>query len=132
MACSALVEHELTGVETYYGLTPYDTRSTPEEIMTLGWFTGMIPVTVPASTSFAEAARAAQASFDAGMELANVPVLPGLGVSAVAELASAELPRGELLRFGRRSAVGLSHRRSGRPDIGCTATEGIHTRCRYS
>ena len=27
LACSALAEHELTGTQTYYGLTPSDTRA---------------------------------------------------------------------------------------------------------
>ena len=69
-----VTEHELTGAETYYGLTPMDTRSTPADFVTQGWFTGLIPITVPvAGTSFGAAARAAQASFDSGMDLANVP-----------------------------------------------------------
>jgi hypothetical protein len=73
-ACAALAEHELTGAETYYGLTPIDTRSTPTELMTLGWFTGLLPITIPvASASFGDAARAGQASFDTGKDLANVP-----------------------------------------------------------
>lgn len=73
LACAALAEHELTGAETYYGLTPVDTRSTPSDFMTAGWFTGLVPITVPVGKSFADAARAAQTSFDAGMNLANVP-----------------------------------------------------------
>jgi mycolipenoyl-CoA---2-(long-chain-fatty acyl)-trehalose mycolipenoyltransferase / long-chain-acyl-CoA---trehalose acyltransferase len=73
-ACAALAEHELTGAETYYGITPYDTRSTPEEFMTPGWFASFIPVTVPASgMSFGDVAKAAQASFDSGKDLAFVP-----------------------------------------------------------
>jgi hypothetical protein len=73
-ACAALAEHQLTGAQTYYGLTPIDTRSTPAERMTQGWFTGLVPITVPvAAASFGAAARAAQASFDAGTELARVP-----------------------------------------------------------
>ena len=39
----------------------------------MGWFTGVVPLTVPVSpASFEETARAAQASFDANLELANV------------------------------------------------------------
>jgi mycolipenoyl-CoA---2-(long-chain-fatty acyl)-trehalose mycolipenoyltransferase / long-chain-acyl-CoA---trehalose acyltransferase len=73
-ACAALAEYELTGAETYYGITPYDTRSTPEEFMTPGWFASFIPVTVPvAGMSFGAAVTAAQASFDSGKELAFVP-----------------------------------------------------------
>lgn len=68
MACFGLAEYELTGAETYYGLTPIDTRRTEVEHMTQGWFTGLIPVTVPiAGSTFGEAARAAQVSFDTGM-----------------------------------------------------------------
>jgi len=73
LACLALTERKLTGADTYYGLTPIDTRSSVAEQLTLGWFTGWVPVTVPVSTSFGETARAAQESFDAGLELARVP-----------------------------------------------------------
>jgi hypothetical protein len=42
--------------------------------MTQGWFTGLVPITVPiAAASFGEAAWAAQASFDSGLHLAKVP-----------------------------------------------------------
>ena len=47
LACSALAEHELTGTQTYHGLTPSDTRRTEIDAMTQGWFTGLIPITVP-------------------------------------------------------------------------------------
>ena len=74
LACCGLAEHELTGAETYYGLTPSDTRETPTDALTQGWFTGLIPVTVAiADSSFEAAARAAQVSFDAGADLARVP-----------------------------------------------------------
>jgi 2-O-sulfo trehalose long-chain-acyltransferase len=73
-ACAALAHYELTGADTYYGLTPVDKRSTPEEYMTMGWFTGIVPITVPIDpTSFEETARATQASFDENAELAHVP-----------------------------------------------------------
>jgi mycolipenoyl-CoA---2-(long-chain-fatty acyl)-trehalose mycolipenoyltransferase / long-chain-acyl-CoA---trehalose acyltransferase len=72
-ACGALTEHELTGTETYYGITPIDTRTTPAEFMTTGWFVGHVPLTIPILPSFAETVSAAQASYDAGTELANVP-----------------------------------------------------------
>ena len=73
-ACIARVEHEFTGAATYYGLTPRDTRRTSDNFMTQGWFTGLVPITVPiAAASFGEAAWAAQASFDSGLNLAKVP-----------------------------------------------------------
>lgn len=73
-ACAALTQFELTGEDIYYAITPHDTRSGPAEYTTTGWFTGMIPITAPVSpASFGETARAAQASFDSGTELALVP-----------------------------------------------------------
>jgi mycolipenoyl-CoA---2-(long-chain-fatty acyl)-trehalose mycolipenoyltransferase / long-chain-acyl-CoA---trehalose acyltransferase len=74
LACCGLAEHELTGADTYYGLTPRDTRKTAIDALTQGWFTGLIPITVPiADSSFGDAARAAQSSFDTGAHLAEVP-----------------------------------------------------------
>ncbi len=73
-ACAALAQYELTGAETYYGLTPTDKRKSPADFMTVGWFTGVVPFTVPVDpNSFEDTARAAQISFDANMDLANVP-----------------------------------------------------------
>lgn len=73
-ACAALAYYELTGADTYYGLTPIDKRRTPAEYMTMGWFTGIVPFTVPIDpTSFEETARATQASFDENADLAHVP-----------------------------------------------------------
>ena len=73
-ACAALAQYQLTGAETYYGLTPTDNRSTPAELMATGWFTGVIPFTIPVDpTSFEETVRGAQASFDANSDLAGIP-----------------------------------------------------------
>ncbi|MDT5118630.1 MAG: mycolipenoyl-CoA---2-(long-chain-fatty acyl)-trehalose mycolipenoyltransferase, partial [Mycobacterium sp.] len=73
-ACLALVDHEFTGALTYYGLTPRDSRTAADNFMTQGWFTGLIPITVPiAAASFGDAAWAAQTSFDSGLDMAKVP-----------------------------------------------------------
>jgi mycolipenoyl-CoA---2-(long-chain-fatty acyl)-trehalose mycolipenoyltransferase / long-chain-acyl-CoA---trehalose acyltransferase len=73
-ASAALTQYELTGAETYYGLIAHDTRSTPAEFMTIGWFTGFVPITIPVNAaSFSDTVRAAQDSFDSGKALANVP-----------------------------------------------------------
>lgn len=73
-ACAALAQHELTGAETYYGLVARDLRSAPEDFMTIGWFTGFVPITVPVNlSSFGEIARTAQESFDTRKDLADVP-----------------------------------------------------------
>ncbi|OSC39378.1 acyltransferase [Mycobacterium decipiens] len=72
-ACAALTEHELTGSNTYYAVTPTSTRNAPSELMTTGWFIGHIPFTVAVGSSFAETARGAQISFDQSTHLAKVP-----------------------------------------------------------
>ncbi|OBA61141.1 acyltransferase [Mycobacterium sp. 1100029.7] len=75
LACAALAEREFTGAETYYGFTPYDTRTPGVDTMSVGWFASLIPVTVRTGTgSFFEAAPAAQKSFDAAKHLAGVPM----------------------------------------------------------
>lgn len=72
-ASLGIAENELCGAPTYHGLTPTDTRQL-SELMTLGWFTGLVPLTVPVDgLSFAEVARNAQKSFDAGRDPAQVP-----------------------------------------------------------
>ncbi len=74
-ACAAIAERELTGSDTYNVITPTTTRSTPAEFMTTGWFTGIVPLSVPVEgMSFTSVARAAQQAFDDGMYLANVPI----------------------------------------------------------
>ncbi len=74
-ACAALAERELTGIDTYNVITPTTTRRTPAEFAATGWFTGVVPISVPvAGKSFAEVARACQQAFDAGLPLANVPI----------------------------------------------------------
>lgn len=73
-ACAGLATQELTGADAFHVITPTDTRTTPTELVTTGWFTGLVPVSVPMpSMSFPEAAQAAQESFDAGTYLAKVP-----------------------------------------------------------
>lgn len=73
-ACAALTEYELTGDTDFHAVTPHDTRSSPAEYMTLGWFTGMIPISVDVDPmSFGATARSAQACFDSGTHLAKVP-----------------------------------------------------------
>jgi hypothetical protein len=91
-ASAALAQYELSGAETYYGLVACDTRSTRAEFLTIGWFTGFVPITIPvSSSSFAAAVRAAQQSFDSGKALANVPF------SRVLELAPwLRMPQGRV------------------------------------
>lgn len=85
-ACAALAEHRLTGGETYCGLTAHNTRITPAEYMTAGWFANLIPITVPVTDamSFGDVAHAAQLSFDAAKLLANVPFYRAVELGAMA------------------------------------------------
>ncbi|KLO41843.1 condensation domain-containing protein [Mycobacterium nebraskense] len=72
--CAGLTQRELTGADTFSVVTTTDTRRTPTELMTTGWFTGLVPVTVGVDAGlFDAAARSAQTSFDSGIELATVP-----------------------------------------------------------
>jgi hypothetical protein len=83
LACAALAEHEFTGTETYHGFTAYDTRTPGVDSMTVGWFANLVPVTVPiGATTFAEAARAAQKSYDDAKHLAQVPIERALELAA--------------------------------------------------
>ncbi|MBU9764969.1 acyltransferase [Mycobacterium sp. TNTM28] len=73
-ACAAMADHKITGADMYHVITPTTTRSTPAEYMTTGWFTGLVPISVPvAGSSFGAIARAAQACFDSRINLAHVP-----------------------------------------------------------
>jgi hypothetical protein len=71
--CAALTENRLTGAESFSVVTTIDTRRTPTELMTTGWFTGLVPITVTTTGVFEDAARSAQEAFDSGIELATVP-----------------------------------------------------------
>ncbi len=74
-ACAAIAERELSGVDTYNVITPTTTRKSPADFATTGWFTGIVPISVPLDgVPFAGLARAAQAAFDDGMPLADVPI----------------------------------------------------------
>ncbi|OBH11182.1 MULTISPECIES: condensation domain-containing protein [unclassified Mycobacterium] len=72
--CAGLTHRHLTGADSFSVVTTTDTRRTPTELMTTGWFTGLVPVTVGVGAGlFEDAARSAQTSFDSGIELAIVP-----------------------------------------------------------
>ena len=71
-ACAALAEHELTGADTYFGITPYDNRTTPSYAMSVGWFASFVPLTIPtANMSFDEVAPGGAVSFDGNRRLAR-------------------------------------------------------------
>ncbi len=91
-ACLGLVEHEFTGALTYYGLTPRDSRTASDNFMTQGWFTGLIPITVPDSGDLFHGCRMGSAGFlRFGPGHGKSAVLPRTGVGAGLEVAAAEL-----------------------------------------
>ena len=87
MACAAIAERALTGKSVFRGFTPSDTRTPGVDTMSVGWFASLFPVTVPMGDgSFADAARAAQQSFDANKAMAGVPFERVLELVPVDEL----------------------------------------------
>jgi hypothetical protein len=81
--CAALAEHTLTGAATYFGLTPFDNRRNLDHALTVGWLASFVPLVIPtANASFEQAARDAQASFDANALLGAVPFYHLLGEQA--------------------------------------------------
>jgi mycolipenoyl-CoA---2-(long-chain-fatty acyl)-trehalose mycolipenoyltransferase / long-chain-acyl-CoA---trehalose acyltransferase len=128
-ACNALVEYEFTGALTYYGLTPRDTRRTTDNFMTQGWFTGLVPITVPiAATSFGDAAWAAQASFDSGLDMAKVPYYR---VLELAPWLSWPQPNFPVSNFFHGGAAPLNAVLAA-ADLGLANNIGIHSDGRYS
>lgn len=87
MACAALADHELTGAETFHGLTPSDTRSDDAQSVSVGWYASLFPVSVPVGDgNFAQMARAAQKSFDANKHLSAVAFKRVLDLASDEEL----------------------------------------------
>lgn len=111
-ACAALVEHELTGADTYYGIIPVDVRSTQVEFMTTGWFVGFVPLAIPVEGSFADIVRATQESFDSRQDLARVPM------ERIVELAP-------WLRMPRRGAPLLFFLDAGVPPLSAMVTSHL-------
>ncbi|TDH56816.1 acyltransferase [Mycobacterium eburneum] len=128
-ACLALVEHEFTGALTYYGLTPRDSRTAADNFMTQGWFTGLIPITVPiAATSFAEAAWAAQTSFDSGLDMAKVPYYRVLELAPWLNWPQPNFPVSNFLHGGAAPLNAIL----AAADMGLANNIGIYPDGRYS
>lgn len=128
-ACIALVEHEFTGALTYYGLTPRDTRRTTDNFMTQGWFTGLVPITVPiAAASFGDAAWAAQTSFDSGLYLAKVPYYRVLELAPWLSWPQPNFPVSNFLHGGAAPLNAVL----AAADLGYANDIGIYSDGRYS
>ena len=69
----ALTEYELAGRDFYFGLTPVNTRSTDGEAGSVGWYTNLVPVTLPvaAADSFTSLVGKAQQSYEQARELTH-------------------------------------------------------------
>jgi hypothetical protein len=128
-ACIAFVEHEFTGALTYYGLTPRDTRRTGENFMTQGWFTGLVPITVPiAAASFNDAAWAAQTCFDSSLDMAKVPYYR---VLELAPWLNRPRPNFPVSNFFHRDAAPLNAVLAA-AELGYSKNIGIYSDGRYS
>lgn len=128
-AATARVEHELTGAATYYGLTPRDTRRTSDGFTTQGWFTGLVPITVPiAAASFNEAAWAAQESFDSGLRLARVPYYRVLELAPWLENPRPNFPVSNFLHGGAAPLNAVL----AAADMGYSNNIGIYSDGRFS
>ncbi|WP_024804030.1 condensation domain-containing protein [Nocardia sp. BMG51109] len=86
-AAIALAELESTGRDRYFGLTPVNTRGTPGEAASIGWYTNLIPVTVSIrpDDTFTTLVTAAQEATERGKDLLDV------SVHRVLELATPDL-----------------------------------------
>lgn len=128
-ACQARVEHEMTGAPTYYGLTPRDTRRTTDNFTTQGWFTGLVPLTIPiAATSFNEAAWSAQNAFDSGLNLSRVPYYRVLELAPWLEWPRPNFPVSNFLHGGAaplNSVIAAS-------EMGYSNNIGMYSDGRYS
>lgn len=128
-ACLGLVEYELTGALTYYGLTPRDSRTASDNFMTQGWFTGLIPITVPiAATSFGDAAWAAQASFDSGLDMARVPYYRVMELAPWLKWPQPNFPVSNFLHGGAAPLNAIL----AAADLGLANNIGIYPDGRYS
>jgi mycolipenoyl-CoA---2-(long-chain-fatty acyl)-trehalose mycolipenoyltransferase / long-chain-acyl-CoA---trehalose acyltransferase len=128
-ACLALVEHEFTGALTYYALTPRDSRTATDNFMTQGWFTGLIPITVPiGAASFGDAAWAAQASFDSGLDIAKVPYYRVLELAPWLSWPRPNFPVSNFLHGGAAPLNAVL----AAADMGLANNIGIYPDSRYS
>ncbi len=108
-ACAALTARELTGAETFSVVTTTDTRRTPTELVTTGWFTGLVPISVPVGAGlFEDAARTAQIAFDSGIDLATVPFERVLELAAPEARLSRPRPGNFVMSFLDASIAPLS------------------------
>ncbi|MFE9324390.1 condensation domain-containing protein [Nocardia sp. NPDC052278] len=85
----AMAELELTGRDWYFGLTPANTRATPGEATSVGWYTNLIPVTaaIRPDDTFTSLVASVQDATERAKELTDISphrvlelVTPDLGI----------------------------------------------------
>ncbi|KZS63500.1 condensation domain-containing protein [Mycobacterium ostraviense] len=73
-AAAALAERELTGAETYFGITPLANRMALTAVSSVGWFASLVPLVIPtANSTFEEVLLLAQESLNGSRTLGEVP-----------------------------------------------------------
>lgn len=75
-AAAALAERELADSDYYFGITPLNTRSTFEEMASIGWYVALVPVAFPIGmrASFERTVARAQRAYENGMRLKNATI----------------------------------------------------------
>ncbi|MEU4311770.1 condensation domain-containing protein [Nocardia sp. NPDC024068] len=75
-AAAALAERELADSDYYFGITPLNTRSTFEEMTSIGWYVALVPVAFPIGirASFERMVARAQRAYENGMRLKSATI----------------------------------------------------------
>ena len=111
---------ELSGADTYYGLTPTDTREPEELLMTLGWFTGLVPLTVPVTRIALPMPPGRRGILRRRPRGHRAFRLTGsLGLADWLDKPTRRLPAGQLFRHRSAAPVGV-------PDFGSVRREHQH------
>ncbi|GGF31459.1 condensation domain-containing protein [Williamsia phyllosphaerae] len=81
IAALAIVDHELAGVDSYFGITALSDRALAGSELSQGWFCRFAPVSFPITPArtFTELVSAAQQGCETGKSLSDVPVHTVLG-----------------------------------------------------
>ena len=75
LGCVAHAIHHLSNLNAIHLVTPVTTRSSPVERRTMGWFTGLVPITVnTAAKSLDEIIQSCTQSFSEHKHLATIPL----------------------------------------------------------
>ncbi|MFE3442772.1 condensation domain-containing protein [Nocardia sp. NPDC059180] len=74
LAALALTEHELTGSDRYFVLSPANTRTAAEEVASIGWYTNLVPLAtdLPANPRFSTLVARTQHAVDDAKDLTHV------------------------------------------------------------